>query len=482
MDVTIYRHGQRLSVEPELPEVTGVLRTTQRYYDAAQGRVRSRTELLLPDLTMRPNGGLAWPLMRLLMRHGHQPTITTFDGPRVRPVQQADSSLEDDFATFLRSNEHGLIAHAGGLVGIAKILERICAAFPAAGIYVASANRSRIRKMGRLLQPLARIINVMRTDALPRRIRRVTIGTFTDAVNTESQFWRSDFVFLLHAPEALHQRAAQALMAVDTRFRLFGFLPLDQRLSTHEADWMMATFGAERFEIPGDGIRYRAASVAWLRVGGRPVANSADNFRLHRDGYWLCNARNHRIAQAAKAIVAGDERGILGYLSQDAFDHLSLLHGRRTMIVAANVTQACQLARYLPRWRIITAPDTVTDSLSAEEQRLVAERRPGWDGGDGLIVTEAALGPVAVLQPDVLFWAIGGRHGATVLRDALICEAGESDPVLVVDCNDRDVIQHRNWCRKRKLAYIQAGWFEPGIDPFVGRTREFVEAKDRAAT
>ena len=61
-------------------------------------------------------------------------------------------------------------------------------------------------------------------------------------------------VIFPRAQDALHEHAQSALMTVEPRFRLFGFLPTDCNLSRHEHDWVRATFGFQEVTIPRHGF------------------------------------------------------------------------------------------------------------------------------------------------------------------------------------------------------------------------------------
>ena len=77
-------------------------------------------------------------------------------------------------------------------------------------------------------------------------------------------------------------------------------------------------------------------------------------------------------------------------------------------------------------------------------------------------------------------FSFGQLEAATVLRNYLTCRVGESHPLFVLDCHDRDVIPLRKWSRERKSAYTRAGWFAPGIDPIQGRVDAFLASRKEA--
>lgn len=485
--IRIDRDGHVLDVEPlDAPLLARLITESHvAQEDPSHGyRLESQVEFLLGG-PRRPNAGLEPVVEYVAIREGYcvehrrgigrPKPLPTPDLARLPGSRAVDAAWLD----FLWTRRSGVVRYRQGQVELAWLVGQAAWAFPDARIAVIVVSRA---KRERFFEQLRRYVpDVMLVDngPIPDGAGRIIVSSFTDLAHPDIEFEKFDIVIVLDAREALSRQGQLALATVDARFRLFGLVPIDCKMSPWEEDWIAATFGLEDLVIPKHGHEQRPVMVAFAKIAGGPeLPATVDDGALARKGIWRSPVRNRRIARVAIALQK-QEHGWLTEQAPEVARGLEHGSGQRVVVLVDTVEHALALAPAMPGWPILTAAEVYGHGLDRAQRRLLAERRSTWSTGRFVIVTSEGM---ATLEPgslDVILWAGGGCHLPPIPEPQLVAKTGQVTPLLVVDLNDRQHPALRRWTRWRREAYTAAGWFPVGMDRLLAKVRLFLAQTPR---
>jgi hypothetical protein len=485
--IRIDRDGHVLDVEPRDTPLAARLITESHvaHEDLIHGyRLESQIEPLLGG-PRRPNTGLEPVVEYLAVQAGYRVEHRRGTG-RPRPLSAPDlarlpgSRAKDvGWLDFLRTRRSGIVRYRQGRVELAWLVGQAGCAFPDARIAVVVVSRAkRERVFGQMRRYIPGVV-LVDNGPIPEEAGRIVISSFTDLAHPDIEFEKFDLVIVPDAREALTRQGQLALATVDAKFRLFGLLPIDCKLSPSDEDWIAATFGLGELVIPKHGHEQRAMMVAFAKIAGGPqLPVTLDDRTLARKGIWRSPVRNRRIARVAVALQKQDYRWLTEQAPEVArgLEHGS---GQRIAVLVDTIEHALALAPALPEWPIITAADVYQHGLDRAQRRLLAERRPTWSTGRFGIVTAEALATLESGILDVILWAGGGRHLPPIPESQLVGKTGQVTPLLVVDLNDRQHPALRRWTRWRREAYTAAGWYPVGMAPILAKVKRFLAQPPR---
>ena len=475
---TLVQDGQHLWLTQDIPDIVGFL-TTQKLvpHDDGDGiRIVRQVESLLD----RPlNAGLL-PVIKPLMTHfaGAAPRYGfTSLRPRPFPKPTVDrigllGPVDVDLLDQVQTQAHGLVRY-GEAVKPAWLVAQIAFAFPDAAMAVVIENEQAAKSLVAGLLHCGVRATFANAARCPASVSRVVVSTFYGLSHTDLEYEKRDVMVVLDAVQALRQRGTMALQMFTGR--LFGFLPVERKISPFEADCLTATFGFHDTVIPKHGYKLRQVATAWHRIsGGQRLPN--DLLRLKRRGIWNHDIRNRQISAVAKALVADDQAA-----RTDPFPvlaaSLSSSEPVNVVILVEGIDHALALAPRLPGWAIVTGPHVLEHGLTSQERQILAERRAITSMGTRAIVTVAGLEQYDLSSVDVLIWAGAGEHVPPLCPTRLTSRHDDDRRLLVIDLDDRYHPLMRRWSRWRRQGYEQAGWFLAGMSQLEGSMRRFLSER-----
>lgn len=478
--VTICRNGRKISLDGDVEPVLSSGRTLKSVArsDANHGYFvdREMDSLLRPINGMSsPNAGL-FPALQCYAAH-RGCDVDYFDESVILPLPNpaADRRIIDtQLPPFLRSHDSGLIRICRN-VGVAEIVAQIVAANPQCRIAVLGTHRAQLDAVADKLTNWLRGHQVRRTVPADDSGAWVGLSTFTMAADGDLE--KCHVVIVLDATHALHQHAEAALSTMDGRFRLFGLLRADRRLSPTERDRLMAIFGPAVLDIPQHGMEMAAVNVAWLDVHGPRLDRGTDQELLFRRGFWQHPSRNRIIARLARELRDGNHAPLARYREIARWIHDHPQRPSRITVLVDNVEHAISLGEQLPNWPIIAGENNSaslnTHGLAERKRRLLHERRSMWITGEQQIVTLPAAPSLRLASTDVIVWAGGGAHRPNIPRSWLLHPAGTNHKLLIVDVMDRHHTLLSTWSHRRHEQYIAAEQFDVGVSAELGRVAWF---------
>lgn len=391
VEVQIRRYGQRLVVEPHVPELD-LLRTQAIHYDgrAVQRVAEPLGEWLLSNAVSYPAGYLE-PLRILLSEAGYSVDYCHVEfGPRqlappelsqVAFVTAADRGL----VQWMQANERGLIPLSDDQ-DVLWLIIKTALAFPEARIAIIAGNIETVR---RLASQLRRVFPDVRSYTSRSPIdggnERIVVSTLHGLCAARVD-WR-DIIIFLDGLTAITQHAVLALDAA-LRARLFGFLGPRQHPSPRERALLAGRFGFHEHRLPPLGQRIVPIAVRRLRIAGGPrISAGRDLVALKRDGIWAHAVRNRQIIRLARDLE-----------SRDVYQQL------KVAVLVENLEQALHLARRLPGWAVVTVTSPYSAGLRAWQRDLLAERRID-DASQKIIVTFAGLQQLDICRANIIIRA-----------------------------------------------------------------------------
>ncbi len=496
----IYRAGQALKIQPATAALQRALQTlahvaVQRPDHtllvargplplAHEGQVCGQ-----PALVCR--AGLEPVVHTVLAREGYRietidPPLAPLPLPREAPLHQFDI-IDRPLLDWLRQHERGLIRYAADFVDPVHLLAQIALAWPdhRIGIVVTRIQetrhvRDRLRAYG--IAAAAANSDNRPPDTWPPDIGPVAIctpaGLSYNAVRVE---WL-DLVIVLDAREITSKRG-RFCISFATRARLFGLLDLAARPAPLERDYMSSLFGFDQITIPRHGHRERLVEVLGYPIrGGARLPAKVDALIAKRRGIWHHAVRNRQVARIAQALRAGraDE---LQRLLPSLAGRASASRPNGVVVLVENIEHALVLGRRLPGWAVLTGLDVCTDGYSDEERQVLRPPSPFGEANPlYAIVTATGLGALDLTHVGVVVRADGGVGLPALDVQALIEPAGDGRrPLLLIDFHDQHHALLRRRSRQRQAAYVQRGWFAPGIDPVQGRVEQFLASRLKEA-
>lgn len=259
-------------------------------------------------------------------------------------------------------------------------------------------------------------------------VGQVVIGTAIGLSHDAVEFNKRDIVIVPKATDAHQYYAQLALTTVSPRFRLFAMLPTDRTLAPYERDWVTATFGFDEVTIPRHGYVPRPVRVVFARIAnGLPPPSDVSLLELKRIAIGQHPIRNRLIARVAKVMRAAN----YSWLREHVPGTVPIIEGGltgRVAVLVENIDHSLALAERLRDWPLVTGDDVIQHGLSGTQRRVLAERQAQPNGTGPCIATVAGLAK-------------------------------------------------RQWTRYRQVAYLDAGWLPPGLDPVVNRIESFLASR-----
>jgi hypothetical protein len=93
------------------------------------------------------------------------------------------------------------------------------------------------------------------------------------------------------------------------------------------------------------------------------------------------------------------------------------------------------------------------------------------------IATVSGLTGERLASTDVLLWASAGPAPPPLPEAGLQTTFEGPRPLLIIDLDDRPAKWLRRATEARNAAYIERGWFAPGVDPHVARIERFLSSR-----
>jgi len=323
---------------------------------------------------------------------------------------------------------------------IRAALKAICQAYPAARIAIATATRKQAwwwwRKLTkRLKQRVGLAVGGTNVTAQ----YRITVYSYTYLNTLRGP--RVDILLLVDPLTAFGEKAKEGLghVGLDAR-RTFALTTPSMTLRSTERLLLETMTGPVIYQPMPEPV----VTVEMLDAPSFPCTRGLDALAYKQTAYWGNDARNDRIAAAARAIA---ERNLarLGELGMTIAAGAELPAGDqpgKVIILTESVEQGRELLRRLPGWELLSGQDGTV------------QRRPcqGTAGGSIYTITYAADRP---LDADVLIAASAdGLAGLAKFPP----RGGTRRQMLLIDiADDFDDSAKRN-CRQRLRSYAGRGW------------------------
>jgi hypothetical protein len=467
-----------LYVSPSNPSLEAVLQTEliESTSDDEHGYAveRRRESLYRPTLAVT-TAGLAPIAQYWLMNRGHDVEMR-LDIPDLEASRaQAGTGSNGHVMSLIHRRAQGLIRHGLNDDGLAEILIEIGRAFPETSIGIIAPTEEKAERLHRRMSEECPGI----TLGLRRRClhpgQRVAVLSLHGLAHPDVWRERIDVLIFTNAAQALHEVSQLPLLG-PRRFRLYGLLHRDVKLSPYQQDRLVATFGVDEETVPRLGYRERQIELAWMNICGGPhVPGHLRGLDLLQRGIQQHPVRNRQVAKLAKALV-GNTPSVVARLCPAAASAVGN-NSCRTIVATETLEHALAIAPSLPGWTLVTALNINTAGLSGEQQQMLAARRALFYDPTRAIATTAGLRRIDLDCVDAVIWAGGGGHLPAVPPDQLICPAAETRPLLLVDLDDKHHAHLRAASRQRREAYWAAGWFPVGMLPMIGRIRRFLAGR-----
>jgi len=352
-------------------------------------------------------------------------------------------------------------------------------AWPHCTFAVATASYDEARRLRKGLLQHGVQSTLVTTRFCPDAPGRVVVGTYMSMCGFESN--KRDIFICANAAHALGAQAQFCFIQPFCRYRLFGFMADDRRLSNWERDWLIATFGLNELVIPAHGYTEIRPRVVWMpfqRNGAGNVGNALQvKRRLVRGGH----LRNRVIARVARAIAAGD----CTTLRSDSPSVTAALAGRRpdrTIVLVDAVDHAISIAARLPGWPIVVGKHVDEKGLTERQRRLLDRGRGIWNPGQNMISTAAGTEAIDLLRcggMTTVFWAGAGPALPPIPSAWRMARPGEARDILIVDVDERYHPTLAQWCRRRRRGYWDAEWLAPGAHVLRERIKRFLATRPR---
>ena len=380
------------------------------------------------------------------------------------------------FLEFVYAHTHALLRY-GPRCQRAWLIAQLILAFPHSRIAIAASTTNQLQDLKDQLGRYGVSICVIEREYCPENPGRVVAGTYAALGHNEIESGKRHLLIALDAREIIGEQGQRLLCQVDARFRLLGLLPLGKRLTPREQDLIRAAFGFAEMILPAHGCLYRHVEYVVSPINDGPaISPNASPCEL-KARYIINNRiRNRRLARLAAAMAVGNASAASDFLS-DANLHTGT--PKNTTIVVDGIDHAVDLAERLPGWPIVCGPDPLTDGLTPRQRALLAERKTIWPTGERQIVTVAAISTFDIGATDVLIWAASGPAGPQLSAMQLAVCPDNPRPLNIVDTDDRQHPQLRQWSRQRREGYEAKGWFPLGEDPVQRRIEQWLNQPSR---
>jgi len=369
----------RLVIEPAVPAVREALTYIQLVHEPGGPCGYKPSSTYVPMYDHDQAGrlvtwcGLLDRVCQLLKQLGY--TVTIEDqlpkGGWPRPSWHVQSQAEPaDHALLeaLPGTRQGQV-EVSGFAEMARQIALVCRFFPDVPILMMAATRKLVYQVWRAVQPQVREKIHVATQSPWRTSCRIVIGTVQSAEPRDPSQWQ---ILLLPSIEQLAGKEAVERLTTLGAIRTYGFVTAGQHLSRRTMLHIEAIAGPVIYStVPQAAGVY----VGMLTMPGTKAANGKKGAKpltaleRKRQLYFNNDSRNQLIADAAKALAAGDANTLhkLGILAT-ANDPLP---AGPVVILVESVEHAKALQARLPGWQLDHAlpadGDTTADSAAQAE-------------------------------------------------------------------------------------------------------------------
>lgn len=258
-------------------------------------------------------------------------------------------------------------------------------------------------------------------------------------------------------PVGLVERVADAGPA-----GVFGFLPLQRRLSPFERARSWQLFGIDELVLSRTGCVERSVVAAY--IAAHTPATPKNGVAYVKNKLRMNPERNRRLAALARGLLGGDVRELRRLAPTSALAGFAT-KPRHVLLLAENLKQAEALRKYLPGWPLVSG---LGDDATAVKDGAVAATR-------GVIATALGAEALAGDEYDVVVRADPG-DGPPPLPPGWLATARTPAPrLLLVDVEDDGHRPAALWSRRRKRHCRRAGWAFLDEDPDVSEWKQFRE-------
>jgi hypothetical protein len=467
MPVTVSLAGHRLIIRPT-PSCLGKLGTLRLQASPGSTAVEPKIESLLFQNDPFANAGLLEAIESLLRRDGinfetdcYEPAIPPLEPPCTENIVQ-HGATDPAWLQIAHLWPHCLIRYGLGCSPV-RFIEQVARAYPDATLAIATSRETHRNRIADQLRKRGIELSKAYTSRAPANDSRIVVGTWYGLAHPEVESWQRTFLFVPNAFDAIHARARDFLLQAGARFRLFGFLPMDQKLSPRERDLLACVFGLNDLVIPEHGRLPRPVGVIWRRFRHRPcemAAGSAFDYKLAH--FWRNPARNRlvqRIVQFFSSQRTHEEQ--FSHLGQTVTENRPV---RALTLLTESVEHAIELGALLPDFPIVVDAARDVTGLSPRQRTILehgAHPRTG-DGHPHLIMTTRGLTAARLGFTEILVWAGAGKSPPILPAAGLLGTLEERRPLLFVDINDTGTKRIAANTGMRRNAYERRSWFAPG--------------------
>jgi hypothetical protein len=224
----------------------------------------------------------------------------------------------------------------------------------------------------------------------------------------------------------------------------------------YPGDLLTALFGVQAVHVPQHGHRPVEIVVAFACIHGGASPGPGSEAEIKQGGIYQHHVRNRRVARLAQAIAAKDAAQAAG-LCPGVGDYLPA--GKINVgVLVDDVGHGLTLAGKLG-WPLVAAKEVNLTGLSEEDQARIAKSR---SGKKPVVVTADGLARAGHF--DVIIRADGGVGLPNMPEESLCCRHGVDRKLVIIDFMDRHHPMLRQRSRRRRNAYLAAGWHVVGIE------------------
>lgn len=476
--VEIRVDGRCLQVDGELPaDLANRFASTRRVFDRG---IRVRREPQIDSENQIANQGLFEPLVaelnqrRIRWRASASLFPTALDP--TMDSQRAREFLDGDVIEFVNGNLEGIIAYSPGVSPV-RVLVQVANAFPDLQIAMLANSGQEVDALSQQLRshgiPVTAVVRRQIGD--DEHVQRIVVTTPFGVEESGVELQQRDLVFFANARHATHTQAEYEISKSGGCFRLFAFLPLEQRLANYDRDRLARIFGLRRICVPRHGHRATDVRVEFLPIQGARIPECQSPLEVKRAGVFGNHVRNRLIAKVARQLSVGDPAAY-DQLWREISTECRTPAAKTVAVVVENVAHAEKIRKRLRGWPVWTGsnerrvPDNPCVARSGFGQITRSETSE-------LICTIDGL-PTAPLQnTDVIIWAASGPRGPQIPQSRLVQPYGSERPLLIIDVVDTQHPQLVAWNHCRQRDYFTREWIPIGCDRTDVRIHQFLRAR-----
>ncbi|OAI56448.1 hypothetical protein AYO47_02085 [Planctomyces sp. SCGC AG-212-M04] len=273
---------------------------------------------------------------------------------------------------------------------------------------------------------------------------------------TREQPRRIELVLIWKAKAAALSQYEEVLLS-EPHAKMFGFMLWDAQYTPGEQLAVQSMFGFHSVLVGEQGQCPRPVTVSRLEIGTAGLPVGLSKVEVLNAGIRHNDARNWQLLRAAKI-----------YASE----------GLSTLLVAADVLHAIQLAGRLPGWSLLSKTDGYRDAFQAASGRSALKPCPAHV--PNAIVLEDELHQINLGNYFALVHA--GIHALAQKCVESILFPGnknQTEPFHLLDCRDAHHKHLTRLSKERRKQYTELGWSVDGSDPLEERVKAFIRAQWR---